>query len=141
MLWHVYTNTGDLLSEETKDILVELRLPATSTMGELKSGDFKIGVLKVSYFDVASASMQTTLIELVVHRAELVPVSTCMYMVHTHTHTLNAYGVCCASPSSRRYIHMCTHICIHMYIYTMIYIYIGRYGGDYASIPLVCIDI
>ena len=116
MLWHVYTNTGDLLSEETKDILVELRLPATSTMGELKSGDFKIGVLKVSYFDVASASMQTTLIELVVHRAELVPVSICMYMVHTHTHTM-LMG-CVVHRRARAGI----YICVHIYAYTCIYI-------------------
>mmetsp|Transcript_84544 Transcript_84544/g.137040 ORF Transcript_84544/g.137040 Transcript_84544/m.137040 type:complete len:465 (-) Transcript_84544:443-1837(-) len=65
---------GDLLSEECKDILVDLLLPAAFNTGELKSGGFKIGTLKVSYFDVASAGMQATHIDLVVHRAHVVPV-------------------------------------------------------------------
>ena len=69
-----HTHSGDLLSEECKDILVDLLLPAAFDTGELESGDFKIGTLKVSYFDVASAGMQATHMDLVVHRAHVVPV-------------------------------------------------------------------
>ena len=64
---------GDLLSEENKDILVEATLPRiTSDMGS-DHLDFKIGSLKVSYFDVGSASLQSCQIDLTVKRATQVP--------------------------------------------------------------------
>ena len=64
-------NCGDLFSEESKDILVDLVLPKVACIsGE---SDFKLGTLKASYFDVATSRMQSSQVELTVRRAAVVP--------------------------------------------------------------------
>ena len=61
---------GDLLSEEGKDLLVDVTLPACATDQE---ADCKIGTLTVSYFDVMSTSQQSCKIDVIVRRASQVP--------------------------------------------------------------------
>jgi hypothetical protein len=61
---------GDILSEEHKDLLVDVILPAFSTDQE---ADYKIGTLKASYFDVVSTSQQICQIDIIVRRASEVP--------------------------------------------------------------------
>ena len=51
-------NCGDLLSEESKDILLDIRLPSLVGVLGVDHFDFKIGTLKVSYFDVGSMSLK-----------------------------------------------------------------------------------
>jgi hypothetical protein len=62
---------GDLFSEESKDILVDLALPKVACVSEER--DFKLGTLKVSYFDVATSRMLASQVELAVRRAAVVP--------------------------------------------------------------------
>jgi hypothetical protein len=61
---------GDLLSEEAKDLLVDVTLPACATDQE---ADYKIGTLTASFFDVTSKSQQSCQIDLIVRRASQVP--------------------------------------------------------------------
>jgi Mg-chelatase subunit ChlD len=51
-------NCGDLLSEENKDILLDIRLPSIVGVLGVDHFEFKIGTLKVSYFDVGSTSLK-----------------------------------------------------------------------------------
>jgi Mg-chelatase subunit ChlD len=51
-------NCGDLLSEESKDILLDIRLPSLLGVLAVDHFEFKIGTLKVSYFDVGSTSLK-----------------------------------------------------------------------------------
>jgi Mg-chelatase subunit ChlD len=51
-------NCGDLLSEESKDVLLDIRLPSIVGVLGVDHFEFKIGTLKVSYFDVGSTSLK-----------------------------------------------------------------------------------
>jgi Mg-chelatase subunit ChlD len=66
---------GDLLSEESKDLLVEVRLPP---LNDDDSGidplTFKMGTLKASFFDVGTSSLESCHIDLIVKRSKHVPV-------------------------------------------------------------------
>ena len=46
------------LSEESKDILLDIRLPSLVGVLGVDHFEFKIGTLKVSYFDVGSTSLK-----------------------------------------------------------------------------------
>ena len=61
---------GDLLSEESKDTLFDLRLPAISGVPQGEMRDYKLGQVVVTFLDVASASMQTITIDCVVKRSQ-----------------------------------------------------------------------
>ena len=60
---------GDLLSEEAKDTLIDVRLPALSHLAPDESVDFKVGELHASYLDVTSASMKAIKIDCLVKRS------------------------------------------------------------------------
>lgn len=47
---------GDLLSEESKDTLLDVRLPALADVAECQTVDFKIGHVDLSYLDVETAT-------------------------------------------------------------------------------------
>ena len=49
---------GDLLSEESKDILLDIRLPSLLGVLGVDQFEFKIGTLKVSYLEVGSTSLK-----------------------------------------------------------------------------------
>ena len=59
---------GDLMSEEAKDMLIDVRLPALTNAPEGESIDFKIGHLEVTYLDVNSASIMRLHLDCVVKR-------------------------------------------------------------------------
>ena len=65
---------GDLLSEEAKDTLMDVRLPALSHLAPDESVDFKVGELHASYLDVTSASMKALKIDCLVKRSRDVAV-------------------------------------------------------------------
>ena len=54
---------GDLQSEETRDILLELTLPVSA------EGDVKYGSISLSYFNVITSVMETLKLELIVARS------------------------------------------------------------------------
>jgi hypothetical protein len=47
---------GDLLSEEAKDTLLDVRLPALADLAECQTVDYKIGHVDLSYLDVETAT-------------------------------------------------------------------------------------
>ena len=63
---------GDLLSEESKDILMDVRLPALVQPAQGEIVDFKVGHLHVTYVDVASASIAQLQVDCLVKRARQV---------------------------------------------------------------------
>merc|ERR1719487_16993 len=60
---------GDLLSEESKDMLMDVRLPALAHLAQSESVDFKVGHLIVTYLDVASASIKEHQVDCLVKRS------------------------------------------------------------------------
>merc|ERR1711939_987226 len=60
---------GDLLSEESKDTLFDLRLPAISGVPQGEMRDYKLGHFVITFLDVAGASMQTLTVDCVVKRS------------------------------------------------------------------------
>ena len=63
---------GDLLSEESKDILMDVRLPALVQPAQGEIVDFKVGHLHVTYLDVASASIAQLQVDCLVKRSRQV---------------------------------------------------------------------
>jgi hypothetical protein len=62
-------SVGDLFSEESKDILFDVELPALSAPVE----DYTVGTLRISYLDVAGACMRSEELRCVVRRLDAVP--------------------------------------------------------------------
>lgn len=60
---------GDLLSEEAKDTLLDVRLPALANLAEGQSVDFKVGHVEVSFLDVETASTKSLHVDCVVRRS------------------------------------------------------------------------
>jgi hypothetical protein len=60
---------GDLLSEEAKDTLLDVRLPVLTDLAEGQSVDFKVGHVNVSYLDVETASIKNLHVDCVVRRS------------------------------------------------------------------------
>lgn len=58
---------GDLLSEETKDILVDVHLPSIPASS---CSPFKFGTLHASYFDVKTRCMLTRHVDLTIQRSD-----------------------------------------------------------------------
>ena len=64
---------GDLLSEESKDLLMEVRLPSLACDGDIDPAQFELGTLKASWFDVTTSSLQSCEMVVTVERSERLP--------------------------------------------------------------------
>lgn len=67
-------NVGDLISEESKDILLQLKLPAIAPQESILAADFKVASVHASWYDVNTVSFQNREITLCVRRMQHVPV-------------------------------------------------------------------